>query len=73
MYHVEIGASNTIKFTNKSLEKIHSKLSRYNSGARCSIADMEDNTEIYYGTVETVQEFLGIDLASGEIDFGLEV
>ena len=70
-YHVEIGASNTVKFENESLDKIHDKLNKYNSGARCSIVDLFDNTEIYYGTVELVQELLGLDLASGEIDFGL--
>lgn len=67
MYHAEIGASNVIRFTAEAAEKLYNKLHKYNQGARCSIVDLEDNSEIYLGTVEQVIELLGMDLEMQEI------
>ena len=67
MYHAEIGASNVIRFKAESAGKLHNRLRKYNQGARCSIVDLEDNTEIYLGTVDEVVELLGLDIEMQEI------
>lgn len=68
MYHIELGASNTHKFTTDTISKAYNKLRKLSNNSRCSVVDLEDNTEIYYGTVEDVLELMVLDLEMGEIE-----
>jgi hypothetical protein len=62
MYDVQIGASNTKNFMAESLDELNIKLRSYNKSAQCSVLDLDNNYEVFYGSVRQVIDFVKLTL-----------